>query len=268
MMTDRFDIYRVPRLQEAALLVGWQGRDIGEIGPGVIDFLVEKLGGEEVAEVNPEPFFSFDGASFIDDIIQVPESKFWACEESNLLLLKSDEPSHAQYDFLNCILDFADKCQVAELYTLNGAPSLVAHTSSRRILTLFNDAQFREKLGAFEELEEMTWEGPPAVSSYLLWVARRRGLPGVSLWPEVPFYLAVRSDPAGVLATLSFLDILFGLELQIEELHEQVEEFNARIDRLRQKNRDIDEAIDKLEKGFTLDEKEQVKLTRDIYELL
>jgi hypothetical protein len=36
----------------------------------------------------------------------------------------------------------------------------------------------------------MDWEETPAISTYLLWAARKRGIPGAGLWLQIPFYLA------------------------------------------------------------------------------
>lgn len=61
----------------------------------------------------------------------------------------------------------------------------------------------------------MTWEGPAAISSYLLWLAKRRGILGVSLLPEIPIYLATGEDPHAVKVTLSFLNRRFNLGLDL-----------------------------------------------------
>jgi hypothetical protein len=114
----------------------------------------------------------------------------------------------------------------------------------------------------------MNWHGPPAISSYLLWVARRRGLPGVSLWPEIPFYLAAREDPHAIKLTLSFLDRRFGLGLYLGGFDFQIDYQNEKIARLRKENSDINKYISMLESGQKLDEEEQLKLSREVYGIL
>jgi len=107
-----------------------------------------------------------------------------------------------------------------------------------------------------------------AISSYLLWAAVIRGIPGVSLWPEIPFYLASREDPAAIKLTLSFLDSRFNLGLDLEEFDLKIGSQNERIALLRADNAEINEYINQLETGFTLNEEEQVKLARAVYEVL
>jgi predicted ATP-grasp superfamily ATP-dependent carboligase len=72
------------------------------------------------------------------------------------------------------------------------------------------------------------------MSSFLLWAAHRKAIPGVSLWTEIPFYLAEGKDLQAIKATLSFLDKKFDLALDFAELDEQIEHQNAKIRRLRQ----------------------------------
>ena len=268
MEKDPFEIYQMPQLQSPSLIVGWQTQDIGKLGPKVIDFLNEKLGAKEIAEIKPLGFFPFGGVRFKDDLVQVPESKFWACEKDNLLIFRSDEPVFEHYQFLNSVLDFAEyHCHAKELYTLSGVVSFIAHTSLRRILTVFNQPELKTRLEGYDGLQEMTWEGPPAISSYLLWVARKRGISGMSLWTEIPFYLATREDPQAIKLTLSFLNRRFDLGLDLGEFDLEIKYQNEKIAHLRKEDAEINNYISLLETGQRLDEEEQLKLAREVYKL-
>ena len=268
MEKDLFEVYQPPKLEKPALIISWQNHDIGELGSSITDFLNEKLGVEKIAEIKPPGFFPLGGAVFKGDLLQFPKSKFWACDKSDLLVFRSEEPEYECYKFLNAVLDFSEYyCHIRELYTVNGTVSLTAHTTPRRILAVYNQPEFQKTLQDYG-LEDMTWEGPPAISSYLLWVAGRRGIPGVSLWPEIPFYLASGEDPAAIKLTLSFLDSRFNLGLDLEEFDLKIGSQNERIARLRSDNAEINEYINQLEAGLTLNQEEQVKLARAVYKIL
>ena len=222
MENSLFKVHEAVQFRSASLIVGWQDQDVGKIGFRVIDFLNEKLGAKEIGDVKPFTFFSLGGAAFKDDLIHVPESKSWACHRDDLLTFRSDVPEYEHHKFLQAVLALAQHCcQVKELYTISGTVSLVAHSAPRHILTVFNQPEFKEQLQGYG-LQDMTWEGPPAISSYLLWLAKGRDIPGVSLWPEVPFYLAAIEDPWAIKAILSFLDRRFSLSLDLKELDEQI----------------------------------------------
>jgi len=263
-----FEIYQAPQLRNSSLIVGWQNHDVGKLSSKVIHFLNQKLETQRVAEIKPAGFFPLGGATFKDDLIQVPESKFWACQSHDLLVFSSEEPKYEWYRFLTAVLDFAEHhCQVKELYTISGTPSLAAHTAPRKILAVYNQPEFQKTLRGYG-LEDMTWEGPPAISSYLLWAAKRRQIPGLSLWPEIPFYLAAGEDLLAIKLTLSFLDRRFSLGLDLGEFDQGIRNQNEKIAQLRRKNTEINEYINRLESGLSLNEEEQVRLAREVYEVL
>ena len=114
----------------------------------------------------------------------------------------------------------------------------------------------------------MTWEGKPAISSFLLWVAQRKGVPGVSLWTQIPFYLAAGEDFQAIKLTLSFLDRRFNLELDFKNLDEQIDEQNKKIEQLRQEEPETNRHIATLESGLSLSEEEQFELIKAVTEFL
>ena len=266
-MKDFFKSFWQPELENPSLIVGWN-RDAAGIAPKVIDFLNEKIGGKTFEEINPAGFFSLRGVTIEDDIIQFPESKFYCGQRKDLVIFKSDEPRYQRYQFLNTVLDVAaNYCKIRELYTLSGKPSYFSHTTPRRISAVFNQLALKKKLKGYG-LENMTWEGRPAISSYLLWIAKRRGIAGVSLWPEIPFYLATSEDPQAMKLTLSFLDKRFNLGLDLEEFDLEIRKQNIKIARLRVEHPEINKSIKFLESGLSLNEEEQLKLAQEIYQLL
>lgn len=268
MKKDQFEIYKIPYLSSPPLIVYWKTQDVGKLGEKVFRFLIEKLNGKEIAEIRPLGFFSFGGVRFKDDIVQAPESKFWACEEDNLLIFRSDEPLFEHYQFLNRILDFAKSYyHVKEIYTINGAISYTLHTHPRRILAVFNQLEIKKRLFAYG-LEEMSWEGPPAISSYLLWISKKRGISGVSLWPEIPFYLASVEDPQTIQQTLSFLKKRFNLNLNLNGFDSEIRTLNENIEKLRRENTEVDQYFHILEKGEKLEEEQQLKLVREVYKFI
>jgi len=262
------EIYQTPNLDHPSLLIGWQTHELGKLASTVFHFLNEQMGGREVAELKPLGFYSFGGIRFKHDLVQIPVSHFWACEKKNLLIFKSDEPEFEYYRFLNTALEVAEShFQAKDVYTLNGTFSFIAHTQPRRIFTVFNQNELKGDLQGYDT-EELTWEGPPALSSYLLWIAKRRGLPGMSLWVEIPFYLAAREDPQAVRVTLSFLNKRFNLDLDLSEFDLRIRNQHERIASLREENTEINDYIHRLENGLMLNDEEQLKLTSEINELL
>ncbi len=248
------------------LIVGWN-KDAGQLSPKVIEYLNKKTKSRSFCEVESADFFSLAGVTIEENIAQFPEVKFYCGQRKDLVIFKSSEPAFERHRFLNDISDFAQHyCKIKNLYTISGTVSSIAHTDSRKILAVFNQQEFQNQLAGFG-LEDMNWEGKPAVSSYLLWVAKKKGIPGVSLWPQIPFYLAAGEDFQAIKLILSFLDRRFNLEMDFKKLDEQITEQNRKIEQLRQEDPEVNRHIATLESGLSLSEEEQFELIKEVTEL-
>lgn len=266
-MKEPVEIYWQPEFENASLVVGWQD-DAGKLGPKVIDYLNKHIKGKSFCEIEPAEFFSLGGVAIDNNIAQFPVSRFHTGTKKDLVTVESPQPPHEQYRFLNSVLDVAAHyCKVKELYTVSGTISLIAHTTPRRLLAVFNQPEFQRKLRGYE-LEDMTWEGPPAINSFLLWLAQRRDIPGVSLWPEVAFYLAATEDLKAAKVALSFFDRRFNLGLDFTRLDSEIKEQNEKLALLRRQDPEIDKYIRTLEVGLSLNEEEQLILARGVTEFL
>jgi proteasome assembly chaperone (PAC2) family protein len=266
-MKNIFKFSERPKFENPSLIVGWED-DSGKLSPKVIEYLNKKIKGRNFCEIEQEDFFSLAGVAIENNVAQFPESKFYYSQTNDLVIFKGSEPHFERYKFLNAIVDLAQRyCKIKELYTISGTISPIAHTNPRRISAVFNQRQIQEKHRG-HGLQDLNWEGPPAINSYLLWVAKNKGIPGASLWPQIPFYLAAGEDFQAIKSILSFLDKKFNLGLDFTELDEEINNQNTKIEMLREEDSEIDKYISMLESGLSLSEDEQVKLTMKVTELL
>ncbi|MCS7163594.1 MAG: PAC2 family protein [Thermodesulfovibrio sp.] len=247
-----------------SLLVGWE-KDVGSLATGVINFLNEKLKTFYFCEIKPVEFFSIDEVSVKNGVIVFPQSKFYAAPEKGLIIFKSSTPIRKWWDFLNLILDIVEKLQVKELFTINGNPWPVLHNQLRRVLTVRNDPKFKNELKRYGLLG-MEYEGPPAISSYLLWVAKERKIPGLSLWIDICFYLSSFEDVRAQKRILQFLDQRFNLEINFEEIDEKIKKQDLELRHLRSQNPEIDSIFELMEKGHPINPIDQEKLIRAVFE--
>lgn len=182
-MKELVNVSSQPDIENASLIVGWQ-EDAGKVGPKVIDYLNKHIKAKIFCEVEPVNFFPLGGVAIDNDIAQFPISRFYAGIRKDLVVFEGTQPPYERYQFLNSVLDVGEYyCKIKELYTVSGTISPSAHTTPRRLMAVFNQPEFQRRLRLYE-LEDMTWEGPPAINSFLLWLAQRRDIPGVSLWPR------------------------------------------------------------------------------------
>lgn len=256
-----------PKLQSPSLVVGWSG-EASTLGANVIDYLNKKLGGQSFGEIEPEEFFPLAGVTVEDDLVQFPESKFYAFPKNDLVVLRSTPPSYNWYKFLTLILDSAENFQVKEIYAIGGMVSLSAHTTPRLLLGTFNSPELKEALSSYNLDRGMNYETPPGqrptLNSFLLWVANRRNIPGVSLWVPIPFYLLAADDPKAEKRVLEFFNRRFDLGLDLSDVDKEIKKQNVKLAQARESSPEIDESIKRLESNLSLSPQENQRLVREI----
>jgi proteasome assembly chaperone (PAC2) family protein len=256
-----------PTFDNPSLIVCCQ-EDAGKLAHEVAGHLNRKMSATTFCEIDPVAFFSLGGVAIEDDVAQFPLSRFCSGDRNDIVVFQSSEPSFERYRFLSAVLDVArDHCGAKELYTVGGTVSAISHTDPRRILAVFNQQKFPNELQDYG-LEQMNWEGPPAISSYLLWMAERRGVPGVGLWAQIPFYLAACRDLRAIRQTLAFLSRRLSLELDLAGLDERIRIQDVSLTQLRQEDGDVNRYITTLESGLSLGTEEQIELTQKVSEVL
>ncbi|MFC1999518.1 PAC2 family protein [Chloroflexota bacterium] len=271
--TNPFNIYNGPQPSSAStLIVGWD-QDAGRLGARVIDFLISNLAGREFAEIEPVGFFPLDGVQVEADVATFPASKFYYCDQNNLVLFKSALPMSEWYRFLDTVLHIAETYgNVKEMYTVGGMVSFAAHTADRGVFGLPNSPEMKQTLQGWGLVGDMDYETPPGqgttLNSFLLWVAKRRGLAGAGIWTAVPFYLAQMEDPQACKKVIEFLDDRFNLRIDFRGLDEEIGQQHERIARLRSRLPEIDDYIRSVESNVGLTEHEMESLVASIQEHL
>jgi len=251
-----------PRLEKPSLIVGWM-KDIGDVSRGVGDFLAGAAGGHSFCQIEPTDFFPVGGVAVESNIATFPQSRFFHDGRNNLLLFRSDEPQSRRYEFLNAVLDLAEHYKVESVYTVDGIVSMIPHTFDRRVFGVFSGAEVQRRL-KWHLPVGLRWHGTPHMSTYLLWLAGRRGLRAAGLWIEVPFYLSDRQDAQAVRSAASLLGGIVGWDYETQELDRRAAEQEEMLAHLRHEDLEIDARIQRLEEGEPLDDDEQVELTEAI----
>ncbi len=277
MTTDTSGITQVkflvePSIKVAPLIITWIP-DAGKVGSGVCQYLIQNLGGFVFAEIEPVGFFPLDGVVVQDDVAQFPETKFYCCQQKDLLIVSSSLPRLEWYTFLTTILDVVDRiCKVKEMYIIGGMASASAHTSPRALLTVANSSQTKGIIEPYDVVKDMEYETPegqrPTLNSFLLWIAQRRGIPAVNLWVQVPFYLVARKDPQAWKEILHFLNQRLELGVDFAELDSMIAKQNQKIARARMESPELDRCLSCLECNLGLSTSESESLLRRMEELL
>ena len=271
-MSNPLKLFSQPELQHSSLIVCWTG-DAGTLSIRVTDYLRRKLNGRCFGEIEPMAFFPLRGVAIENDLVQFPESRFYAFPENNLVVLQSTAPGHEWYQFLTLILDFAEQhCHLKELYTIGGMVSLGAHNAPRELLGIFNSPEVKKELNHYNLAGGFNYQTPPGqrptLNSFLLWLARRRNIPGTNLMALSPFYLISSDDPQAQKRVLQFFNQRLDLGIDFSDLDQQIESQNEKINRVRDIFPEINESISRLEQNLRLSAEENQQLMHDVEKYL
>jgi len=246
---------------------------MSNLGRKATGYLNRKLKGQEFAEIGPEDFFSLGGVAIEGNLAQFPESKFYACQKHELVVFQSGSPGAEWYKFLNSVLDVAEHhCRVIELYTIEAMVSFSAHTAPRELLAVVNSAEMKEVLSPYELTRDLDYQTPPGerptLNAFLLWMAKERNIPGVSLWVPIPFYLAAMEDAQAQKKVLSFLNERLDLKIDFSDLDREIRDQNEHLARARSRFPQIDDYINRLESNLVLSAEENGELIKKVEDFL
>jgi proteasome assembly chaperone (PAC2) family protein len=140
------------------------------------------------------------------------------------------------------------------------------------LLSVVNSTEMKRILGGYDIVHDMDYETRedqrPTFSSYLLWAAKIRDIPGACLWVPVPFYLMTVEDPQACKKVLEFFNRHLELNINLADIDKEVEEQNQKIAMARGRFLDLDGYISKLESNLGLTADEGERLVKKIDELL
>lgn len=265
MASDKLSIYRRPKFREPRLLLGFSGwMDGGEVSTGTVKCLIEKLGAQKFAEIEPEGFYlySFPGLMEVtamfrpyvkiqDGLIMafdVPTDTFFYSEENDLILFLGKEPNQQWEEFTQCIFSLCTEFGVKVIYFIGSIAGLVPHTREPRLFCSVSHAELKEKFRHYG-VNFTNYEGPASIVTYLTASCTKRDLNMVSLVATVPAYVQ-GNNPKCIEAVTRRLSGILELDVDLDDLAIVSEEFERKLSDVVQEQPELAGNIHKLEEDY------------------
>ncbi len=215
------------QLRDPYLVAAWPG--MGSVALAAASYLVSKLEAKTIEEVPPENYFDVSAVVIEGGVIsrvRFPRSVFfgWKSPSSGgrdlLLFVSEAQPTWRGHEYCDRVLDVAARHGVQQIFTFAAAPTPIHPRAKPRVLAATNDRTLlpRVREEGLSVLEEGQISG---LNGVLLGSALARGLPGLCLLGEIPFYAVGVPNPKASLAVLEVFGQLTGIEIDFTELREQ-----------------------------------------------
>ena len=215
---------------------GWP--DAAEVATGAVQFLVEGLGAETLAEIDSEEFHDFTitrPETLVEDgrrIVQWPANKLYYAETgepfSNLILLDGTEPNLRWRAYADIILGVAERFGTELMVSLGSLLDAVPHTREPRVTGRAEPGDLARKM-EWLGIVDSGYEGPAAIHTVLLDESRKKGLSHLSLWGHSPHYSHISPNPKASHALLQKLKGFVNIDLDLDPLREAGDEYEAEV---------------------------------------
>lgn len=258
-------IQKIPPLKDARMLIGLSGwMDGGNVSTGTVGYIMRRLASEKFAEINPRKFYvlSFPGtmretAHFrphcriengIPASFQYPRNHFFYNEDHNLILFVGKEPNLHWNEYAKFILRIAEKCGVRKIYFAEGVKGSVPHTRDPRLSCYTSSMEEKKKMESLN-VGTMNYEGPASITALLTRLSAEKGIDMTNLIVEIPAYLEGR-NPKGIREAVRIILRRLGVNIDLEELSEEAQNFEKKVERLLTGDPELSENVKELEKLY------------------
>ena len=251
-------IKELPQLNNPVLIAGFDGwGNALNISNGMVAYLIRRLKAKKFADLDPDTFYRYDEQRPVVDIAEgklntltPPSGSFYAVEtdenQSDLVILKANEPSLRWFKFVDLLFSICQKLQVRTIITLGSMYDNVLHTD--RILS--GVASSQEMLSDLKQkrINFISYQGPSAIHSIIQSEGTKKGFGCISLWSHCPYYLQGTTH-FGILSYLGELIAgLVNFQLDTQDLQANWKKLEVQINSLVDSNSELQSLISNLRK--------------------
>lgn len=245
----------LPPLREPVMLAAFEGwNDAGEAASGALAHLQRVWQAEPFAELDPEQYHDFQVnrplVSFTEGgrrKITWPTTRIFIARppgsSRDVVLVRGIEPSMRWRAFVAELLAIADELGVSSVITLAALLADVPHTRPIPVTGTSDDPAFQDRFS----VEQSKYEGPTGIVGVLQEAVTTVGLPGVSLWAAVPYYVSQPPSPKATLTLLRRVEEALDVTVPLGDLVEDARAWEHGVDELAEEDGDIGEIVRQLE---------------------
>jgi predicted ATP-grasp superfamily ATP-dependent carboligase len=164
----------------------------------------------------------------------------------DVLVLSGVEPDSAWQAFATAVGELAEELGVAKVVGLGAYPIGVPHSRPTRLSATTPDPELLATLPGSKNSVDV----PAGIISLLEHELTDRGIPALTLWAQVPHYVATMAYPGGAAALLDGLREITGVDIGAEQLRREAVLQRGRLDALVAGNDEHQAMLRQLEQAY------------------
>ena len=238
---------------------GWN--DAAESATAAARYLVQRFEGKRVAQIQSDDFFQFaDQRPTVklsesgERRITWPQNEFFYCRtpgaSRDLIIGVGAEPHLRWKHFSRDVLAICNHFGARMIVTMGALLAGDLHTRPSHLMAIATDPSLVEPAG----VEITRYEGPTGIVGVIHTLMQDEGFPAVSLWVNVPHYIASLSNPKATCALLDKLSVLGGFEVSLEDFDVAIKMFDGQVEQIIAKDPRIAKYVEDIQKGQIPDE--------------
>jgi proteasome assembly chaperone (PAC2) family protein len=206
-----------------------------------VRYLLERMVAPRVAELDPEPFYSFTDTR---PRVVLPgggrrevrwrQGRWHAARttdecDHDLVLFIGPEPNLRWRTFTDVFLDVLQKVGTEALLTMGTVLAPMHYRRRVPIRGWATNQEWRARLRQYGIMRN-TYEGPTGIATVVSLAAQERGMPAMVLTASTPSYLASNANPKTSLGLLRAVSSLLDVSLPLTSLEQAAQAFDRQVD--------------------------------------
>jgi hypothetical protein len=253
------DFSEVGPLTSPVAIAGFEGwNDAGEAASGVVNHLGIAWQATPIGAIDPEDFYDFQVNRPVIDIEDGKTQRLiWPttrislarAEPSGLprdvVLVHGIEPNMRWRAFCDEVVTGLTDLGVELIIVLGALLAETAHTRPVPVSVGSSSADLMADAG----LGRVDYKGPTGIVGVLQHTCTAAGIAAVSLWAQVPHYVAQPPSPKATLALLRSVEDILDLPLPLADLQEEARAWERGVDELAASDAEVAEYVRSLEEA-------------------
>jgi proteasome assembly chaperone (PAC2) family protein len=261
---DALTFTSIPALNRPILLLAFSGwNDAGGSATFAVKFLAQRLAAHKFASIDPETFYNFAEQRPQVRIRNGEREILWPANEfsyardpglmQDVIVGLGVEPHLRWRAYTEAIQQVVQECKVELVVTLGALLADVSYARPVRLTGAASDPSLARRL----HLSVSKYEGPTGIVGVLNDVCCRHGLPAISIWANVPHYLAASPNIKAALALVRRAFTLLDFSADLSDLERAARDFDQRVAQVLASDPKVAEYVRRLEERDTEEDEEE-----------